>query len=102
MRILFKWILVMSLYGSSLYCLDKLVFPILSFLSSEISQFLMAFMKDHAGLVAIFNFAALFLFMVLENLPYIIFVILTIVSFVISILIVEKIFDLLGISNPND
>lgn len=92
----------MSLYGGSLYCLGKFVFPILSLLSSEISQFLMAFMKDHAGMVAFFNFAALILFMILENLPIIIFVILTIVCFVVSVIIVEKVFNLLGFSNSND
>lgn len=96
MKFLFRWLIIMLIYAGVMYVVCPLLLPITNSFHLELTEWSSELMKNHPKSIAFFNFVSLFVLIVLENLPFIFFVLLSIGIFIGCILLVDKIFTSIG------
>ena len=96
MKFLFRWLIIMLIYAGVMYVVCPLLLPIANSFHLELTEWSSELMKNHPKSIAFFNFVSLFVLIVLENLPFIFFVLLSIGIFIGCILLVDKIFTSIG------
>lgn len=96
MKFLFRWLIIMLIYAGVMYVVCPLLLPIANSFHLELTEWSSELMKNHPKSIAFFNFVSLFVLIVLENLPFIFLVLLSIGIFIGCILLVDKIFTSIG------
>ena len=86
----------MLLYAGIMYVMGIVLLPIADSLHLELRAWSSHFMQDYAKMVAFFNLVSLVVLMILEASPFILFVLLSIGTFIGCILLVDKIFRSMG------